>query len=177
MKKTILIGSLTLLTLLSCKKKESSTTETSNTTTTGTTTGSPTSTAVLVYTEGGTTTSVDSTKAQLYTTNEVGGPRTRKIDVFAFKSGKQVLELHFLPKTGDQTVGQIFNGAWLTFLTNNGNSFPGDYYECSSGNFNLSTCDTVNLSISGTFNFTGSNGSASKTISSGSINALKLKKN
>jgi hypothetical protein len=112
----------------------------------------------------------------LYTFNEVGGPRKRKIDINAFKAGKQVMEFHFKPLTGAQAVLADFENAWLTYIINNGLSYPGDYFDGSTGNFNLTVCDTVNNSLSGAFNFVGSNGSSTKTITSGNINLVKLKK-
>lgn len=174
MKKIAVLILATQLVSVACKKKSTSTADdTSGTSTTGT----PTATAIIAYTEGGNTVSVDSANALLYTTSEVGGPRFREIDVYAFKAGKQVLEFHFRPKTGAQTVKSTdFSGAWLTYMTNNGLSYPGDYYQGTSGNFNLSTCDTVNGKLAGTFDFVGSNGSSTKSISAGSMNLSKLKK-
>jgi len=61
-------------------------------------------------------------------------------------------------------------------MTNNGMNYPNDYYNCTSGNFNLTACDTVNNSITGTFSFIGNNGTASKTISNGTLNIIKIKK-
>lgn len=159
--------------LLSCKKKETSpepTPEPSQTSTTtgGTTTGN----GQLSYNDGNSIT-VDSANATLYT-NSVSNQR--HLDVYGFKSGKQVVEFHFKPITGAQTVAQNFNGAWLTYLTNNGLSYPNDYYNCTTGNFNLTTCDTVGNKLIGTFDFVGSNSVSTKTISAGTINIDKIKK-
>lgn len=119
---------------------------------------------------------VDSAKAILYTSGMVGAQGTRKLDVYAFKNGQQILEFHFSPKTGTQTVSQNGNSAWLTYITNNGNTYPDDFYHCTSGNFNLLVCDTINNSISGTFDFTGSNGTLNKTITEGKIVVSVIKK-
>jgi hypothetical protein len=149
----------------SCKKDTVSNTTTPPVTTSG----------VITYNDGNAI-AVDSANAVLYTTSQVGGPAQREIDVYAFKGGMQVLEFHFLPKTGAQPVAQDFNSAWLTYMTNNGISFPADYYNCISGSFNLTTCDTVANKLIGTFSFIGNNGSANKSITAGTINMSTLKK-
>lgn len=78
--------------------------------------------------DGGATVNIDSANAVLYTTNKV-----RTIDVYAYKSGKQVLEFHFLPKTGNQVVGTTFgSGAYLTYMDS-----PTSSYDSQSGSFNL----------------------------------------
>jgi len=133
------------------------------------------SSAAITYNDG-TFIAVDSANAVLYTTNPGGGGMQREIDIYAFKGGMQVLEFHFLPKTGVQNVAQDFNSAWLTYITNNGISFPDDYYHCISGYFNLSGCDTVTNKIIGTFNFIGSNGTVNKPITAGTININSLKR-
>ncbi len=175
MKKHILLLATGLFLLtIACKKKNTSTSDSSSgTSTTG---GAPTSTGPVSYKEGSTDITADSANAVLYTTSDIGGPRTRKIDIYAFKAGKQVLEFHFSPKTGAQNVAQNFSSAWLTFMTNNGMNYPGDYYGCTTGHFSLSVCDTVNNKITGTFDFTGNNGSSDKNITNGSIQLTKLKK-
>ena len=101
----------------------------------------------------------------------------REIDIYAFKGGMQVLEFHFLPKPGIQPVSQDFNSAWLTYITNNGATFPSDYNHCVSGNFNLTTCDTIANKIIGSFNFIGNNGTSNKSITAGTININTLKRN
>lgn len=175
MRKQIIIPVLTLALVLpfSCKKKNNQST---NTDSTPTTTGSSSSpcTGPVCYNDG-VSISADSAQAVLYTAT--GGTLTphRHIDVYVFKGGNQVLELHFLPKTGAQTVLQDFSGAWLTYITNGGFSST-DYYNCSSGNFNLTTCDTVANKLNGSFDFTGNNGSSNKSIVSGVINITKIKK-
>lgn len=167
---------LTVFSISACKKKESQPAPSTNSTTTtgGTTGGTTTGGAVISYSESAIV-NVDSANAVLYTTNP-GSGNQREIDIYAFKGGNQVLEFHFLPKTGTQPVAQNFSSAWLTFMTNNGMNFPGDYYNCTSGNFNLTTCDTVTNKIIGTFDFIGNNGTTNKNITSGTINITKIKK-
>ncbi|MES2133350.1 MAG: hypothetical protein V4506_13465 [Bacteroidota bacterium] len=173
---SVIIAALVLP--FSCKKKHNAvpdnTTPSTTTGTTGGTTGTTTTGSGITYSENGSTVSVDSVNAVLYTLGVM--PYNREIDVYAFKTGNQVLELHFLPKTGAQTVGANFGNAWLTFLINNGLSYPGDYFTGTSGSFNLTACDTINNSIVGTFNFTGDNGSVTKTISAGTLHITKIRK-
>ncbi|MFZ4400712.1 MAG: hypothetical protein ACOYO1_11800 [Bacteroidales bacterium] len=161
---------ITLLTvslfIFSCKKTETS----SN----SPTTNNPS--AAITYNDGALV-AVDSANAVIYSTNPTGSGMQREIDVYAFKGGMQVLEFHFLPKTGSQAVSQDFNSAWLTYMTNNGASFPVDYYNCVSGNFALTTCDTIANKIIGTFDFIGNNGTVNKQITNGTININVLKRN
>ena len=163
---SIIVVLILMLASISCKKTDS---EPSNNST-------PTSnsTAAISYNDG-TSVSVDSAQAVLYTAG--GGVIQREIDIYAFKGGKQVLEFHFQPKTGSQPVAQNFASAWLTYLTNNMANYPEDYYNCKSGNFNLTTCDTVANKIIGTFDFIGNNGTIDKSITAGKINISKIKKN
>jgi hypothetical protein len=143
---------------VACKKKD----------TTPVTTTTPTATAFSFKVDGGSTITVDSAKAVLYT-NSVSLLRT--IDVYAFKGGATVIEMHFLPKTGAQTVSTSGNNAWLTYAD------ATTYYDGGSGNFNLTTCDTVNKKIEGTFDFVGTSpSSTTKSISVGVIYVTKLKK-
>ncbi len=173
MKKALILSVfLTAACMLACKKKTTTPDPVpSSTTTGGTTTGGS---AAMSYNDGSAVT-VDSANAVLYTANLGGGVTHREIDIYAFKAGKQTMEFHFLPKTGAQPVAADFNSAWLTYLTNGGVSV-GDNYDCTSGSFNLTVCDTVANKITGTFSFTASNGSVSKTISAGTIAITKLTK-
>ncbi len=178
MKKTFILSVfLTTMFVVACKKKTTTPDPTpASTTTGGTTTGGTTTggSAPMSYNDGSAIT-VDSANAVLYTANLGGGVMHREIDIYAFKAGKQVLEFHFLPKVDTQPVSADFNSAWLTYLTNGGAGL-GDNYNGTSGNFNLSLCDTVANKLTGTFNFTGNNGSANKTISGGTITITKLTK-
>jgi hypothetical protein len=105
---------------VSCKKSDDDSSTPSN--------------AAVTYNDG-TDVTVDSINAVLYTLGVP--PFNREIDVYAYKGGDQVLEFHFLPKTGALNVSQSFSDAWLTYLTNDGAAFPDDYFHCTSGNFNL----------------------------------------
>jgi hypothetical protein len=144
----------------SCKKDQSS----SATTTT-------TSGAFSYKVDGGATATLDSANATLYTVN-----KAREIDVYGFRGGKQVMEFHFSPKTGDQTVGGTFgSGALLTYLET-----PTSSFDSQSGSFNLSTCDTVGKKIVGTFSFVGKlypyTSNTVRTITEGRMTVTKLSK-
>lgn len=107
----------------------------------------------------------DSAHAVLYTLGIA--PFNRMIDVFAYKAGVEVLEFHFKPATGNYAADGTFSNAWLTYKT--GSVFPNDYYNSTSGLLTLTLCDTVAKKIEGTFNFTGNNGSSSKSITAGNM--------
>lgn len=158
--------SLVLLTLAACERKIEEN-KTSNPT-------NNSSTASVIFKLDGSEIKSDSAHVVLYTLGIL--PHNRVLDMFAFKSGKKVLEFHFLPKTGTQTVKEsLGDGAWLTYKENDGASFPTDYYNGKSGNFNLSVCDTVAKKVQGTFDFSGNNGSTSKAITNGTINITDLR--
>ena len=157
--------------LESCKKEDIEPDTTQNTTN-----NSPTPTVVFSFKEGTTVITADSAKAILYTSGMLGAQGSRKLDVYAFKNGQQIIEFHFSPKTGTQPVAQNGTSAWLSYITNNGNTYPDDFYHCSTGNFSLSVCDTINNKITGTFDFVGSNGTTNKTITEGSIAITVIKK-
>lgn len=162
------IISLTIGTFMlnACKKKEEATPAANNTNNNST----PTS---FTFKVDGTAITADSANAVLYTTNGA-----REIDVYVFKgvmtgtnTPMQVLEMHFKPQTGSQTVTTSFNGAWLTYDTET------DYYDCTSGHFNLTLCDTVANKINGTFDFVGTNSSnQTKSITDGTIVVNKITK-
>lgn len=127
--------------------------------------------------DGGATITADSANAVLYTLGVP--PNNRMIDVFVFKGGNQVMEMHFLPKTGGQTVSPTFADAWLTYSKYAaGNPVPTDSYDGTSGSFNLSVCDTTAKKLAGTFNFSGpanvGSGSVSITEGNMTINNLKV---
>lgn len=157
--------------LESCKKETTEPDTTTNTTNTPVT-----PTPALSFKEGANTIVADSAKAILYTSGMAGVQGTRKLDIYAFKNGQQIIEFHFSPKTGTQPVAQNGSSAWLTYITNNGTTYPDDFYHCSSGNFSLSACDTINNNITGTFDFVGSNGTTNKIITEGSIAITVVKK-
>ena len=121
----------------------------------------------------------DSATATLYTLGVP--PFNRMIDVFVFQGSSvsggitipnQIMEMHFLPKAGAQTVSATFANAWLTYSTYAaGNPVPTNSYDGTAGAFNLSVCDTVGKKLTGTFNFTGTAtvGSGTKTITEGNL--------
>jgi hypothetical protein len=157
------------LLFVSCEKEK----ETNDTSTTSSTTSSTgtTNNSSFSFKVDGNTNSIDSSSATLYTSSLTG---KRNIDVFAYKAGLMVLEFHFSPKTGSQTVNKDLNNAWLTYKASS------DYtlnYHSVSGNFNLTTCDTINNKIEGTFDFVGENSNSdSKAISEGKLLVTKITK-
>ena len=85
------------LVLGACKKDEGNPTNSTNT--------NPS--ATFTFKLDGTAITVDSAYAVLYTLGIT--PNNREIDVYAFKGGSQVLEMHFLPRTGTQNAAQNFS--------------------------------------------------------------------
>lgn len=138
--------------LISSCKKSSTTTTTNNTTSSS-----------FSYKVDGSTMTIDSAKATLYTLGV--SPFNRMIDVYAFKGGVEVLEFHFKPSTGTSIADGTFANSWLTYKS--GTNFPADYFNSTSGTLNVTLCDTVNKKIEGTFNFIGNNGSSNKNITEG----------
>ncbi len=114
--------------------------------------------------DGGATITVDSANAVIYSRTGFG----RTIDVYAFKSGGQVLEFHFAPIAGTKDAATTL----LTYI--NGN--PPNSYDSQSGALNLITCDTVTNKLIGDFNFIGKqyNGTVTKTITEGHMIVTKL---
>lgn len=145
--------------LFSCSKTE---------TTTPITTGNN---DAFTYKVDGVAKTIDSASSTLYTSSLNG---QRLLDVYAYKAGEMVLEMHFQPKTGSQTVGKDLSQAWLTLVT--GPKYPDDMYNCASGSFQLSVCDTINNKLVGTFSFTGNNGTNNKTVSDGVLLVNKMTK-
>jgi hypothetical protein len=123
------------------------------------------------YKVAGVSKSVDSANSTLYTSSLTG---LRLLDVYAYKTGKLVLEMHFAPKTGSQTVGNDLSKAWLTVVT--GTKYPDDVYNCTTGIFQLSVCDTINNKLTGTFSFTGSNGTSNISVTDGILVVNKMVK-
>ncbi len=157
---TILFTALlsSALTLSACKKDEASPTSNNNNSTTSS----------FTFKVDGSTVTVDSANAVLYTLGVA--PHNREIDVFAYKGGRLVLEFHFLPRTGAQAAAQSFAGSWLTYVT------PATQYHSQSGTLTLTTCDTTGNRIEGRFDFVGQQigGSATKTISEGTLLVTRL---
>ena len=124
--------------------------------------------ATFTFKVDGTAVTADSANAVLY--NLGVAPYNREIDVYAFKGGQQVLEMHFHPVTATYNASANFNDAWLTYDESL------DTYDSESGSLMLTTCDTVNKKIAGKFNFVGKlyTGSATRTITEGNLLVTKL---
>jgi hypothetical protein len=116
----------------------------------------------------GTPVTIDSARAVLYTT--VIPPNPRKIDVFAYQGGSEVLEFHFYPRTGAQAAAQNFDGAWLTYESG------GVDYHSQTGTMNLTVSDTTGGRFEGTFNFVGkqSGGTLTKNITEGNMVVTRM---
>ena len=156
--KLILCACITI-TALSCKK------------TSTTTTPPPASTAFTYKVDSGSVVTVDSATAMLY--NLPGG--VRYMDVYAYKAGTEVLEFHFVPKTGSNAVGGGLGGTSMTYMET-----PVSSFDAQSGTLNITTCDTVGNKIVGDFNFVGKvypyTGSTSHTITEGHMVVTKITK-
>lgn len=115
----------------------------------------------------------DSSKAVLYTSSVAGG---RMMDVIVYKAGEEILEMHMPPKTGSFAAGQNLNttSSWLTYKTNGGLSYPNDYFDSTSGNMTIITCDTINNNIVADFHFVGNNSSVNKNITEGKMYVKKI---
>lgn len=147
-----------------CQKGNDSTTSTPNPT--------PTSSGFSFKVDGNLITA-DSANASIYTS---GG--ARRIDVYVYKGKNvwntdagEVLEMHFAPKSGSQNVSALGNDAWLTYFIHDTT-----YYDCSSGHFNLTTCDTIGNKLEGTFDFVGTSSGLTKNITEGKIIVTKILK-
>ena len=114
----------------------------------------------------GTSVTVDSARAVLYTLGIP--PNNREVDVFAYAGGQEVLEFHFLPRTGTQTAAQNFNEAWLTYESH------GTNYHSQSGQLVLTTCDTTAGRFEGTFQFVGQSGTTTHTITEGRLLVTRM---
>ena len=125
--------------------------------------------AGITFKAEGTAVTATDMQATLYTNPVAGGSY---IDVYAYEGTKQILEFHFPPKTGSFTANQTMDmtHSWLTYMTNNGLSYPADYFNSTSGTIEVTTCDTINNKIVATFSFIGNNGTVNKSITEGSIN-------
>jgi hypothetical protein len=121
----------------------------------------------------GASVTASSIEASLYTNSVAGG---RYIDVYAYQGSNQILEFHFPPKTGSYPANQTMDmsNSWLTYITNNGVSYPADYFHSTSGTIHVTTCDTINNKIVATFDFVGDNGTMTKSITEGGINISEI---
>ena len=144
---------------ISCTKKSTSTTPAPT----------PTTAAFTFKVDGGAAITVDSATAVLY--NLSGGARF--MDVYAYKGGAEIMEFHFDPQTGSQTVGNALGAALLTYMESDTSS-----YDSQSGALNITTCDTTGNKIEGDFNFVGKvypyTGTTSHTITEGHLVVSKL---
>ncbi len=144
---------LMALTIASCSSDSSDSTSTNADKTTFKLNG------VLITTDETTTTDY---------TSVISGER--QIDVYAYKNGEQILELHMPAANGsypaEQTVGSTTT-SWLTYEANDGMTFPDDYYHSTSGMMNLTTTDLSGNKLRGTFNFVGNNTITTKNITDG----------
>lgn len=110
----------------------------------------------------------DETEATVYTNAMAGG---QYIDVYAYKAGVQVLELHMPATVGNypaQHAGFSMTNSWLTYETAGGDPIM-DYYHSDSGTMNLTTCDLTADELRGTFNFVGNNTASTKNITEGKL--------
>ena len=131
----------------------------------------PSATGFRFKVDGGSSLTIDSSNAQIYTNNGI-----RIIDVYAYKGGVEILEFHFDPTAGMKTAGTTLGvGAFLTYL-----SSPINSYDSQSGLLNLMMCDTIGNKLEGDFNFVGKeypySGSTSKTITEGHMIVTKITK-
>lgn len=110
----------------------------------------------------------DETEATVYTNAIAGG---QYIDVFAYKAGVQVLELHMPATVGNypaQHAGFTMTNSWLTYQS--GGTDPiADNFHSDSGTMNLTTCDLTADELRGTFNFVGNNTTSTKNITEGKL--------
>lgn len=134
--------------------------------TTSTPTPTPTPSGFTFKVDGNLIT-VDSANAIIYTS---GGART--IDVYIWKGknsgnmASEVMEMHFAARSGSQP------NVLLSY-------YPNDttYFNSSSSNFNLTTCDTIGNKLEGTFDFVGTSSSGlTKSITEGKIVVTKISK-
>lgn len=146
---TILFGIAILF--AACKKDEANPASNNNNNTSGS----------FTFKVDGAAVTIDSARAVLYTLGIP--PNNREIDVVAFHGGNEVLEFHFLPRTGAQAAAQNFTEAWLTYKSG------GTNYHSQSGTLTLTTCDTIGGRFEGTFNFVSQGGSATRTITDGNL--------
>lgn len=124
--------------------------------------------AGVTFKVDGTSVTASELDAVLYTNAVAGG---RYIDIIGYQGENQIIEFHFPAATGSYPAQQSFDmtTSWLTYLTNGGLDYPGDYFNSTSGTINVTTCDTINNKIVATFNFTGSNETVTKSITNGSL--------
>lgn len=128
----------------------------------------PVNTGATTFKLDGVLITADETDATVYNNTVAGG---QYIDVYAYKAGVQVLELHMPASVGNypaQHAGFTMADSWLTYQDGSGMALS-DYYHSDSGTMNLTTCDLTADELRGTFNFVGNNGAATKNITEGNL--------
>lgn len=160
--KLILSAFAVAATLFACTEKEETPQPNSNNNTNNS--------SGITFKADGAAITCDSASATLYTLRV--SPFNRMIDVYGYKNGATVIEMHFQPKTGTVPADKTFTNSWLTYAD------ATDYYDCKSGSLNITTCDTTNNKIVATFNFIGENmgGTSTKTITEGTLNINGMNK-
>lgn len=159
-KQFTILAAFTAIGFGSCTKKSTST---------PTPTPTPT-TKGITFKADGTSVTCDSAKATLYTLGV--SPFNRMIDVYGFKGGNTVIEMHFHPKAGTYPADKTFTNSWLTYANTT------QYFDSKSGSLKLTKCDTTGNVIEASFEFVGENPTATSTvnITDGTINLDKITK-
>lgn len=128
----------------------------------------PANTTKTTFKLDGVLITADETDATLYNNAIAGG---QYIDVYAYKAGVQVLELHMPATVGNypaQHAGFTMTDSWLTYQTGGTDPIL-DYFHSDSGTMNLTTCDLTADELRGAFNFVGNNGTSTKSITEGNL--------
>ena len=153
--KTITLGLLFFMTACSSDSDDSNNSNPANTTKT-------------TFKLDGVLITADETDATLYNNTLAGG---QYIDVYAYKDGVQVLELHMPATVGNypaQHTGFTMSDSWLTYETGGTDPIL-DNFHSDSGTMNLTTCDLTADELRGTFNFVANNGTSTKNITEGNL--------
>lgn len=132
----------------------------------------PANTTKTTFKLDGVLITADETDATLYNNALAGG---QYIDVYAYKAGELVLELHMPATVGNypaQHAGFTMADSWLTYKS--GTDPILDQFHSDSGTMNLTTCDLTADELRGTFNFVGNNGTSTKNITEGNLVATEI---
>ena len=132
----------------------------------------PANTTKTTFKLDGVLITADETDATLYNNALAGG---QYIDVYAYKAGELVLELHMPATVGNypaQNAGFTMVDSWLTYKS--GTDPILDQFHSDSGTMNLTTCDLTADELRGTFNFVGNNGTSTKNITEGNLVATEI---
>ncbi len=128
----------------------------------------PTPSGGTYFKLNGTLITPDEVDVTVYDNSIAGG---RYIDVYAFKAGVQVLELHMPAAVGNypaQHGSFAMNNSWLTYQTG-GTDPVADYYHSDSGTMQLINFNESGQRLVGTFAFVGNNGADTKDITDGHL--------